>query len=189
MTSNDDISMKAVELLFTKQRKTFMNLAMSMVHDPVIAEDILHDSFVSLWEKRENVNDFVDYLFITVRNNCLRYRRDTNIHKAVYEKIAQKEQGLMDIYTRTIENCDVADLQEKEVTNIVYSVMSKLSAQDRKIFMMKKFDGKTYKEISEELGITTSVIDHSLRNTTAKMRAALTDYIPMLLMLISLLEK
>ena len=95
----------------------------------------------------------------------------------------------MDIYTRTIENCDVADLQEKEVTNIVYSVMSKLSAQDRKIFMMKKFDGKTYKEISEELGITTSVIDHSLRNTTAKMRAALTDYIPMLLMLISLLEK
>ena len=95
----------------------------------------------------------------------------------------------MEIYTRTIENCDVANLQEKEVSNIIYDVMSKLSAQDRKIFMMKKFDGKSYKEISEELGITPSVIDHSLRNTTAKMKVALADYIPMLLALISVLEK
>ena len=189
MMNNDDISVKAVELLFTKQRRTFLNLAMSMVHDAEIAEDILHDSFISLWEKRESVDDFIDYLYITIRNNCLRYRRDTCIHKAVYDKIAQNEQGLMEIYTRTIENCDVANLQEKEVSNIIYDVMSKLSAQDRKIFMMKKFDGKSYKEISEELGITTSVIDHSLRNTTAKMKVALADYIPMLLALISVLEK
>ena len=112
MMNNDDISVKAVELLFTKQRRTFLNLAMSMVHDAEIAEDILHDSFISLWEKRESVNDFIDYLYITIRNNCLRYRRDTSIHKAVYDKIAQKEQGLMEIYTRTIENCDVANLHE-----------------------------------------------------------------------------
>lgn len=186
MMNNDDISVKAVELLFTKQRRTFLNLAMSMVHDAEIAEDILHDSFISLWEKRESVNDFIDYLYITIRNNCLRYRRDTSIHKAVYDKIAQKEQGLMEIYTRTIENCDVANLQEKEVSNIISDVMSKLSAQDRKIFMMKKFDGKSYKEISEELGITTSVIDHSLRNTTAKMKVALADYTAVLLMILSL---
>ena len=76
--------------------------------------------------------------------------------------------------------------QEKEVSNIIYDVMSKLSAQDRKIFMMKKFDGKSYKEISEELGITTSVIDHSLRNTTAKMKVALADYTAVLLMILSL---
>ena len=186
MMNNDDISVKAVELLFTKQRRTFLNLAMSMVHDAEIAEDILHDSFISLWEKRESVDDFIDYLYITIRNNCLRYRRDTSIHKAVYDKIAQKEQGLMEIYTRTIENCDVANLQEKEVSNIIYDVMSKLSVQDRKIFMMKKFDGKSYKEISKELGITTSVIDHSLRNTTAKMKVALADYTAVLLMILSL---
>ena len=57
--NNDDISVKAVELLFTKQRRTFLNLAMSMVHDAEIAEDILHDSFISLWEKRESVDDFI----------------------------------------------------------------------------------------------------------------------------------
>lgn len=186
MMNNDEISVKAVELLFTKQRRTFLNLAMSMVHDAEIAEDILHDSFISLWEKRESVDDFIDYLYITIRNNCLRYRRDTSIHKAVYDKIAQKEQGLMEIYTRTIDNCDVAKLQEKEVSNIIYDVMSKLSVQDRKIFMMKKFDGKSYKEISEELGITTSVIDHSLRNTTAKMKVALADYTAVLLMILSM---
>ena len=67
--NNDDISVKAVELLFTKQRRTFLNLAMSMVHDAEIAEDILHDSFISLWEKRESVDDFIDYLYITIRNN------------------------------------------------------------------------------------------------------------------------
>lgn len=189
MMSNEEISVKAIELLFTKQRRNFLNLAMSMVHDVQVAEDILHDSFISLWERRENVNDYVDYLFITIRNNCLRYRRDSSIHKAVYDKIAQKEQGLMEIYTKTIENCDVANLQEKEVSNIIYDVMSRLSPQDRRIFMMKKFEGKSYKEISEELGITTSVIDHSLRKTTAKMKVALTDYMPILLALISMLGK
>ena len=126
MMNNEEISVKAIELLFTKQRRNFLNLAMSMVHDEQVAEDILHDSFMSLWERRESVNDYIDYLFITIRNNCLRYRRDSSIHKAVYDKIAQKEQGLMDIYTRTIENCDVANLQEKEVSNIIYNVMSKL---------------------------------------------------------------
>lgn len=68
MMNNDDISVKAVELLFTKQRRTFLNLAMSMVHDAEIAEDILHDSFISLWEKRESVDDFIDWVNLFLLN-------------------------------------------------------------------------------------------------------------------------
>lgn len=180
--------MHAVEMLFSRQHKTFLNLAISMVHDREAAEDIVYDSFMALWQRREDIEDYVDYLFITIRNNCLRYRRDSIIHKSVYDKIAKKEQGLMELYTKTIENSDLANLQEKDISKIINTELSRLSLKDRKIFMMKKFDCMSYKEISEEIDVSQSVIDHSLRNTLSRMRTALADYLPAMLCIAALLE-
>lgn len=188
MNRNEDMVSRAVELLFMKQRGTFLGIAASMVHDEEVAKDIINESFMALWEKRNEVDDFVDYLFVTVRNKCLRYRRDDTAHKAVYDNIARTEMDLQALYTSAIENFDISKLHEKEITNIVYSELAKMPAGDRKIFMMKKFEGKTYKEISAELGVTASVIDHSLRNTMAVMRKALSDFAPFLLLMVSMLD-
>lgn len=189
MENYEDIASRAVELLFTRQRRTFLTLAVQMVHDEEAAKDILHDSFMALWEKKDDVENHADYLFHIIRNNCIRYRRKTTVHKDVYDKIAQREKGMMEIYTRAIEGFDILNIHEKEINEIIYRELSKMPLTDRKIFIMKKFAGKSYREISEELGVTSPMIDYSLRKTTARMQKALVDYIPALLMIISLLEK
>ena len=115
------------------------------------------------------------------------YRRNT-VHKDVYDKIAQRERGMMEIYTRAIENFDILNIHEKEVSEIIYRELSKVSQTDRDIFIMKKFAGKSCKEISDELGITSPMIDYSLRKTMARMQRSLVDYTPALLMMISMWE-
>lgn len=189
MENYDEISSRAVELLFIKQRKTFLALAMQMVHDEETAKDILNDSFIALWEKKDEVENHADYLFHIIKNKCIRYRRRNTVHKNVYDKIAQRERGMMEIYTRAIENFDILNIHEKEVNDIIYRVLSKVSQTDRDIFIMKKFAGKSYKEISDELGISSAMIDYSLRKTMVRMQKALVDYTPALLIIISMLDK
>ena len=75
-----------------------MFLEYSLVHDANTAEDIVHDSFMTIWENRETVQftSIEAYLFGVVKKRCLKYRRDRYTGKAVYEKILMKERGVMD---------------------------------------------------------------------------------------------
>ena len=55
----------------------------------------------------------------------------------------------------------------------------------RTIFRMKKFEGKTYKEISEALGVSHSTIDHTLRRVLRRLSLALKDYGPQIAVIVA----
>ena len=76
------------ELLFVKNRKMFERLAYLQIGNEEEAKDIVSKCFMSLWEHRNNIREeqVLSYLFISVRNACLDYRRSDTRHKKIYEK-------------------------------------------------------------------------------------------------------
>ena len=95
------LSHQMFDQLFRQNKRQLFIVAFSYVRDEDVAQDIVNDSFMSIWERRESIEptNLKAYLFRVVRNNCLHYRRDQQIGRAVCEKIRQKEAGLME-YTR-----------------------------------------------------------------------------------------
>ncbi|MGN0188570.1 MAG: sigma-70 family RNA polymerase sigma factor, partial [Candidatus Cryptobacteroides sp.] len=178
MLTESPSAVQLFELLFTRQRQVYVNLARSIVRDDCIAEDIVSDTFSYVWENREKlkVDDYVDYLFIAVKTNCLDYRRSTARHQEIHDRIARREQGLMEYYSRAIESCNPSGVYEREILEIVMKELDKMPRETREVFIKKKFEGKSYKDISDETGMTASQIDNRLRCTNpcrgASARAA-----------------
>lgn len=50
---------------------------------------------------------------------------------------------------------------------------------------MKKFEGKTYKEISSALGVSHATIDHTLRRILKRLSLALKDYGPQIAVIVA----
>ena len=128
------------------------------------------------------------YLFRVVRNNCLHYRRDQQIGRAVCEKIRQKEAGLMEYYTRTIESCDPNELFTTEILTIYKEQVEQMPDITKQVFTLKT-EGRSYKEIADILHISIRKVDKELQKATAKLRESLKDYLSVLVVFFTLLEK
>lgn len=187
MSDDSRFSTQLFELLFTSRRQIYVNLAKSIVRDDMVAEDIVSDTFCYVWENREKlmVDDYVNYLFIAIKTNCLDYRRRISRHREIYDRIAQREKGLMEYYSRAIESCNPVGVYEKEILEIVMKELDAMPEETRKVFVRKKFEGKSYKEISLETGMTSSQIDNRLRSAMKMLNLALKDYKELIILLVA----
>ena len=188
MSTDKDISVEVIEFLLSRQRQTFVAFAKGLVRDEEAAKDIVSEAILSVWEKRDEIQDRQGYLFMAVKNGCLRYRRDSSIHRKAHEHIAQVEQGLEDFYTQTIENSSISEVYEHEIFNILMETLAEMPEDAREIFRLKKFEGKTYKEISKELGVSEFKIDHTLRRVLQRLSEALKDYGPQIAVIAALIH-
>lgn len=136
---------------------------------------------MSLWERRESIEptNLKAYLFRVVKNNCLHYRRDQQIGRAVCEKIRQKEAGMMEYYTRTIESCNPNELFTNEIIAICKEQVQQMPDITKQVFTLKT-EGRSYKEIADILNISTKKVDKELQNATVKLRLSLKDYLSVL---------
>lgn len=171
---------------FTESRKKFEKIAYFQIGDEEEAKDIVSKCFLSLWERRETLKEdqILSYMFISVKNACLDYRRANTRHKKVYDNILETERGVMEYYSRAIESCDPSQIFTAEIVEILHNTIANLPAKQREIFVMSRVQGKSYKEIAEELGLTYKQVDKSLQKTMKTLRQALGEYMPLLLLLL-----
>ncbi len=180
------LTQQSFDKLFRLYQRKLYAVAYSLVHDANTAEDIVHDSFMTIWENRDAVqfSSIEAYLFGVVKKQCLKYRRDRYTRKAVYEKILMKERGVMDFYTRTIESCNPDELFQHEIIEICRKQLEQMPELTKQIFIAHKVEGKSYKEIADMLCINFKKVDRELQQAAMKLRLSLKDYLLLLLLIL-----
>lgn len=144
MDTASSFSQQLFEQLFRQYKRKYLLIANSYVRDSKTAEDIVHDSFMAVWEHRDNINgaNIEAYLYKVIRNNCLMYRRNQQIGQAVYEQIKLKERSAMDYYTRAIESCDPDILFRNEILEICRAQLEQMPELTQQIFKARPAGGK-----------------------------------------------
>lgn len=144
MDTASSFSQQLFEQLFRQYKRKYLLIANSYVRDSKTAEDIVHDSFMAVWEHRDNINgaNIEAYLYKVIRNNCLMYRRNQQIGQAVYEQIKLKERSAMDYYTRAIESCDPDILFRNEILEICRAQLEQMPELTQQIFKARRLEGK-----------------------------------------------
>jgi RNA polymerase sigma-70 factor (ECF subfamily) len=133
--------------------------AQSILHDPMLAEEIVADAFIKLWQKREELSlegSIKSLLSTIVRNSCI-----THLRKAKRMRISQK--GLEN--TQTIQESVLHSIVEAETVKQILHTLNALPPKCRQVFTLFFLHGKSYKEIAEELNLSP----HTVRNQ--KIRA------------------
>ena len=129
--------------------------ALHFMCDTDEAEDVVQETFVSLWDKREQwgtIKSVKAYLYTAVRNNCLTRIRDAKPTTPI-------DEGFMDESLTEDEQMERAEMEAR-----IWRMIDELPERRREIFLMAKRDGLRYKEIAEQTGLTVkSVENHVLR--------------------------
>jgi RNA polymerase sigma-70 factor (ECF subfamily) len=143
-------------------RKLFLNLV-RLVKSEEIAAEILQDIFVIIWEKRSSIEiqqSFRAYLYRIGENKVAdffrRVRRDRKLFSQI-QKLASEHYSYIE-----------EDMICRENAEILKKAIDTLPPQRKQIFELCKLQGKSYNEVSSQLGISTSTInDHIVKGTKA----------------------
>lgn len=138
------------------------------------SEDIVHDIFTTLWEKRKSLSvtlSLKSYLFAAVRNRCLNYISHLRIQSEYQESVlrAGDISGMLtwEYYV------------EAELSEMIEKAIRKLPTQCQKVFIMSRFEEKAAAEIAKELEISPRTVEKHIEKAIRILRQELKDYLPL----------
>ena len=142
---------------------------LQLLRSEELAEDILQDIFVKIWEVRETIDpdqNFPAFLYKMAAN------RSKNVFRRnLYDENMRNELG-KDLGYDPIENAT----NESDTKKILDLAMSKLTPRQREVYTLHKLEGLSYQEISEKLKISASAINHHIQEATKQLKIALKSY-------------
>jgi RNA polymerase sigma-70 factor (family 1) len=144
---------------------------LKMIRVDVLAEELMQDVFVRLWDKRHLIEPgqpFKSYLYIIAQNLVYDF----------YRKVAREERLQSEIkafstelYLHTEEK-----LFLKETREILDKAINQLPSQQKLVFTLCKMEGKSYEEVSGILGISTSTINGHIVKATKNIKEYMFNY-------------
>ncbi len=166
--------------LFSEYKPRFVAFAYRYVRDANTAEDLVADSFMAFWEAKDKLTAEVNipaYILAIVRNRCLNHLSAELRHLKAEKKIHTTQQRLLEADLRSLSVCDPDKLFSEEINLILERAVGQMPEMTRKVFMGSRFDGKSYKEISEELGIAITHVNFEIRRALNILRIEFKDYL------------
>lgn len=147
-----------------------------ILKDKPVVEDIVHNVFCNLWEKREDTGihtTIKSYLFRSVHNACLNHLEHLKVKRSYIEEktVEYMKDGLMYNPEREIE------LLNRELAEMLHEAVESLPEKCREIFKKSRFQGLRNKEIAEQLGVSVNTVDKQIYIALRKLREQLKDYL------------
>ncbi|WP_199117793.1 RNA polymerase sigma factor [Pedobacter sp. ASV28] len=163
---------QAFDLLYRRYSGRILGNILKMVNDREIAKELLQDVFLKIWQKRSTINpeqSFRSYLFTVSKHLVYDYFRTGELEKKVQCYLTAVN---TELYTHVEE-----ELELKESSLLLKKAIDKLPPQRKQVFTLFKLEGKSYNEISEILGISTSTISDHLLKANRFIRAQILSVI------------
>lgn len=174
---------KALRMLYRHFYKALVAFVCQMVEDTAVAEEIVQDAFVKLWQLRntfKSVGTLKAYLYNTVRNASISHLRHQQVEA---RRIAEYERD----YQLMASNDDVSvEMHREELMRQLLTAIEALPPKQRQLFLLA-VKGKTGEEIAEEMGISIDGVKKQRQRGLARLRESLQPDAFLLLLL--LLEK
>lgn len=157
-----------VELLFKRYYQPLCTHAVKFVQSREVAEDLVSEIFLQFYSRRVFLDvstSYRLYLFRSVRNRAYNYLRWELSRKADLTEASQKP--IMH------EQQPDQISQYEELYQDIEEAVNRLPLDRRKIYLMRKFEGKKYQEIADELNLSVKTVDVQLNRANQFMRNAL----------------
>lgn len=179
-TGNED----AYQYIYDRHYALLCHVANGYVKDQFLAETIVGDTIFHLWEIRETLEISVSirsYLLRAVRNRCISYlnseweKREIAFSSLMPDEITDDKMTISDSHP-------LGTLLERELEEEIYKAIDKLPNECRRVFDKSRFEGKSYEEISQELGISVNTVKYHIKNALASLQTNLSKYLITLLL-------
>lgn len=161
---------KGVELLYRKYYKALCSHVVKYVGSKAAAEDLVSEVFYDFYRTRAFAgirSSYRFYLFRSARNRAWEFLRTELKHSEYFSErmdaVSSGNQSPEDI------------TQFEEMYQDVRKAVNGLPVERRKIYLMSRFEGKPYRQIAEELGLSVKTVEVQLYRANKHIRGLLRE--------------
>jgi RNA polymerase sigma-70 factor, ECF subfamily len=168
---------RVFEEVFRKHYASLCAHARSVLRDADDAEEMVQNVFVTLWEKREQIEitqSLKSYLFRSVHNHCLNRIKHLKIRE-------QHQQHVLFYQDETYESVSET-VYKNELETELGKAIKKLPEQCRLIFKMSRFEELKYQEIADQLSLSVKTVENQIGKALKILRIELADFLPVILL-------
>lgn len=169
--SKDD--QKAFGILFQMFYKRLLNFAFQYVRTNEVAEEIVSDVFVRLWNKRTEITKIENpeaFLFISVRNAALNYLEKFSLYQVC--RIPDNDRSEL-----INQHNPQKELEWKELLFKMDEAIATLPSECQRIFRLSREEGFKAKEVAEILNISPRTVETQLYRAIRKIDSLLSLYL------------
>lgn len=160
--NNDE---RAFNKLYSTCFRPIYRRIFSLVKDEAIADELVQDLFLKLWQNREDIDpqrSFEAYLFTIAQHLVYDHFRRIAKNKRLAARLLL---NATDYYLHS----DIL-LETKESRELLQKAIDQLSPQRREVFTRCKIEGKTYEETGLELGISVPTVNSHMTQSMKLVR-------------------
>ncbi len=155
----------AIDVLYLRYASKVRTFAMQMLKNPTDAEDVTHDVFLKIWEHRKNLVKVVSlsgYIFRMTRNSII------NLMKGRH---AAGRCGIDDSLENISGGIDYENrVTTSELLRMVEMEIERMPEQRRKVFLMSRYEGKSYGDIAKELDISPKTVQYHISTALSDLK-------------------
>ena len=169
---------EAFDLLYDKYSGKLYAFGLKYLRSTAEAEELVQSVFLKLWENYKNLkkeSSFKSYLFTIAYNDiCKLFRKRNYRQKFISDTLYENSQSSTEMEDGT---------DYKSVLEQVQQIVNKLPERQKTIYLKSRQEGKSTKEIAEEVGLSPGTVDNYISESLKFIRIRLrNENLPILLL-------
>jgi len=177
------ISKGEFEVLFNTFYSSLCSYANGFLNDLDASEEVVQEVMFKIWVHRERLvitSSVRSYLFRAVRNGCLNLMKHITIREE-YKSYKEREDS-------TLQRSHEEEMMVTELEIKIREAIDRLPLERRRVFILSRYDGLTYREIAEKMGISVKTVENQMGSALRFLREELAEYLPLFLWLFYFME-
>lgn len=159
----------AFSALYLRYHKQLLHFLQQSAKSPTLAEDLLQDTFVKLWEHRAQLDPgqpLKPYLYTVARNQFLNLLKRARHEARILDEMKIHALAESENISRTINY--------KETKQLIDEALGQLPPRCLAVFQKCHFEELTYKQAAQSLGISESTVHNQMVKALRHIRRHIT---------------
>ncbi len=157
--------------LYDRFGRLVYSVILAVVRDPAIAEDLLQETFLRIWNRAAGFDAergaLGPWLLTVARNRAIDHVRSAG---------ARNTKNTLELEEREHRSQEIGvelDLQNQDQAKIIRAALQKLSDNQRRVIELAYYEGLSQSEMSEKLGEPLGTIKTWVRGALKKLKEEL----------------
>ena len=171
---------KAFESIYMDFYDMLFHLASGYTGNHEIAREIVQDTFLKLWEYREQLNkktNIKNFLYTLTKNSSLNYLKQQEVISR-----NNRDYLVTELKYRQEALAGFPDDSEglEELIDRVDTAIERLPEEVKITFKMNRFEGLTYRQIADQLEISPKTVEARISKALKLLRSDLKELVPVI---------